>query len=132
MAEGSLATATNASPRPVARAPSPILRKVPEAVPARCSPSVNCARAGAAASDATSTARPAAAASRDAARRAGLEVVIKREPPLRRRPVVGRVVHLGLLDEIVDVEHRRVVLAHAPHPATAGDAVDAVDDAGAE
>src|SRR5436190_19237005 len=45
MALGSFATATNVSPMPTARAPTPILRNVADDVPARWPPSEPCARA---------------------------------------------------------------------------------------
>src|SRR5205823_12694666 len=94
MALGSLATATKLSPSPVARAPSPILRKVPEAVPARCCPSVNWAAAGPTAVTAT---HAASASAMSAARRGRLEIDVKRDSPLRLGTVVRRVVHFRLL-----------------------------------
>src|SRR6185503_11871387 len=45
MALGSFATATNVSPMPTARAPTPMRRNVADDVPARCPPSEPCARA---------------------------------------------------------------------------------------
>src|SRR6516225_404711 len=130
IALGSLATATNASPIPTARAPTPILRKVPDEVPVRCSPRLNWARAGAGTSAAS--ARTASSGS-PALRHAGLEVVVKLQPPLDRRTVVRRVVDLR--DPRVVVDEREVaaiVRADPPHPAESGDRIDAVDHVGVE
>src|SRR6476660_3182572 len=80
MVEGSLATATNASPMPTGRAPTPILRKVPAEVPTRWPPSEVCARAG-----------PADTRAIAKARGTSLEVIVESHAPLRARQVVRRV-----------------------------------------
>src|SRR5262245_62855163 len=108
MAVGSLATATNASPSPLARAPIEILRNDAEEVPARWFPSLNCALAVVwSSSEATATAPSAGShGPRGASRRVAprgpaethrLEVIVELQPPLRSRPVVRRVFH-ELLD----------------------------------
>src|SRR5258706_11278951 len=106
MALGSLATATNVSPMPTARAPTPMRRNVAEDVPARWPPSDVCARLVPA--DASSPSRAAHAASR-------LEVHIELHPPLGAA-VVGRVVHRLHARELVETrEQARVVLPVPPH-----------------
>src|SRR5215468_404341 len=87
MVEGSFATATNASPMPTARAPTPILRKLPPDVPTRSLPTP-----WANAIDGTrsaSSARP-------------LEVIVDPEPDAQRLPVVR-----GVDQDRVDLERRR-------------------------
>src|SRR5262245_5563119 len=120
MALGSLATATNVSPIPTARAPTPMRRNVADDVPARCPPSVTCAPASphAHSTPSASSAPPGS-----------LEVHIELEPPLAAGAVVGRIVHLAHAHVVVDVGHvRRVVLARAEDAAAAGDPVHAVVD----
>src|SRR5690349_622679 len=122
MALGSFATATNVSPMPTARAPTPMRRNVAEDVPARWPPSVPCACAV----PAPSRAAPVTSAIRS---RRGSEVDIELQPPLRPGTVVGRVVHLAHVRVVVEAgDVVRVELALAPHPAEARDRVDAVVD----
>src|SRR5262245_14181234 len=110
MALGSFATATNVSPRPTARAPTPMRRKVPDAVPARCPPSVACAPA----------AHGSSSRSAEASAARKLEVDVKRQPPERARPVVRRIVHLADADEVVHTRDvARIELPLAPHVALA-------------
>src|SRR4051812_45246760 len=111
MAEGSFATATNVSPMPTARAPTPMRRNVAEDVPALWPPSEPWAWAVIATNNAASVRKPVRVS------RAGLgvhrnrptlapgirrsEVDIELQPPLRARAVVRRVVDLGDVREIV-------------------------------
>src|SRR6185295_11312956 len=67
---------------PTGRAPTPILRKVPDEVPTRWPPREVWAQAR------STEAKPAAARSTAPARRT-LEVIVEAHPPLRRRQIVG-------------------------------------------
>src|SRR5512137_1591464 len=85
IAEGSFATATNASPMPTARAPTPIFRNDPEEVPARWLPRSNCASAT------PGPNRRSASANAEAAF-LGSEVIVELESPRDAVAVVGRIV----------------------------------------
>src|SRR5260221_7947044 len=107
---------------PTARAPTPIRRNVAEDVPARCPPSEPWACAGSAASRTARMASPASVCRWS-------EIDIELQPPLRAGSVVGRIVHLTHAGEVVQAAHVvRIELALAPHPAAAGDGVDAIVD----
>src|SRR5688572_15356089 len=80
MVEGSFATATNDSPMPTARAPTPILRKLPALVPTRWPPTDDWASAGQSGKTMTASAMPTRT-------EATLEVIVDSQPPARRRPI---------------------------------------------
>src|SRR5262245_7800077 len=129
IALGSLATATNASPSAVARAPTPLRRNAPEVVPTRWSPRLSWARAGPTAVTVAATTR--IARTTEARRRS--EVIVEREPPLRSGAVVRGVVHLRGAGVVRRVGHDvRLVRALAPDPALACDGIDATDDMAVE
>src|SRR5258705_9618399 len=119
MVEGSFATATNASPMPTARAPMPILRKLPPEGPTRWLPTP-CASAR---PGATSKRTPSSASGTSPCR-APLEVIVDSEPDPQRLPVVGRV-----REHRVDVERRGLHVLPLPGLwRLAGRRVDALDD----
>src|SRR6516162_8973727 len=128
MALGSFATATNVSPMPTARAPTPMRRNVPDDVPARCPPSEACACAvPGAPSHATEAITQARAPRRRPVLERLLKIHIELHPPLRPA-VVGRVVDRAHAREIVEPgEIARIVLAVAPRQAPAAERVHDAD-----
>src|SRR5262249_27156553 len=119
------ATATNVSPMPTARAPTPMRRNVADDVPARCPPSEPCACA------APGTPTPAAAQpmATSAASRPGrlLQVHIELHPPLASA-VVRRVRNRAHAREVVEArEIAGVVLAVAPRQPLAVERIHDVD-----
>src|SRR5262245_9522160 len=88
MVEGSLATATKASPMPTGRAPTPILRNVAADVPTRWPPSEVWARAAGAVA-------ASAAATPSNARMRSLEVIVESQAPLCAGQVARRILKLA-------------------------------------
>src|SRR6186713_1248525 len=111
MVDGSFATATNASPMPTARAPTPILRKLPPVVPTRSLPTPwERASPGRASRARTSTSR--------------LEVIVDSDADPQRRADVR-----GVRQDRVDLVLRRThVLALAFLRLLARRRVDPLDD----
>src|SRR5262249_5210165 len=138
MALGSFATATNVSPMPTARAPTPMRRNVADEVPARCPPSEPCASAGPAgahrdASAARTIAIEDASLLRRLAERAAssperlLEIHIELEPP-PAAAVVPRIAHPRRGGGLVEAaEQPRVVATVAPGEPEAVVRVDLAD-----
>src|SRR5262249_25460703 len=133
MALGSLATATNVSPMPTARAPTPMRRNVADDVPARCPPSEPCARATCGTNNRTvSSSRAASLPERHAKRRASLlerlsKIHIELGPP-HAAAVVRWVGDRAHVRELVEArEESRVVLAVAPAQARAAERIHDVD-----
>src|SRR5262245_60425923 len=129
MALGSFATATNVSPMPTARAPTPMRRNVPDDVPARWPPSEPCARATEA-----SSSPPAKAMARRAASLPDrlLEIDIELRPPHAVAVVRGVVDRAHVLELVEAGEVTRVGLAVAPAQPAAGERVHDVDGVVAE
>src|SRR5215831_19702114 len=122
MALGSFATATNVSPMPTARAPTPMRRNVADDVPARCPPSEPWANAGA------DVAHSASHASANRPERL-LEIHIELEPP-HAAAVVRGIAHGRRVRGLVETaEQPRVVVAVAPGEPEAVVRVDHADRA---
>src|SRR5580765_499893 len=132
MALGSFATATNVSPMPTARAPTPIRRNVADDVPARWPPSEPwaCAARGASAPASRITSAPASPPRRRAAHRAGVrrsEIDIELCLP-HAVAVVRGVVDRAHAREVVEAgEVARVVLAVTPARAQAAESVHDIE-----